>query len=317
MSRNVTQGTIHRVKRTRSGSALLVVLIMLGTIAALAIVVARSVSSAALEMSTVRSATLSEADLYAAIKLGVVAILELGDTMRSADAAAELTNRQITVRITNERARIDLNHAPASVLTALFAAHGASDEDAASLAAAVSDWRGGSASQKLVAPPQTEGFGTQLPGLTTFDAPTEKSETPSQSIGIRYFFHPTQLVSIPGFSRDLVRAVLPFVTVANGSNQIDPYIASRDVLEALPGTTPSQVQSFMDSRDGDTSRDTALLMLGAEKELVTDTASVGWRLEITSISNGRTFRREVVIAVAKGDEPPFRVLYVGDLIRPR
>ena len=44
---------------------------------------------------------------------------------------------------------------------------------------------------------------------------------------------------------------MPFVTVANGSGQIDPYIAGPDVLEALPGTTPSQVQSFISSRDGD------------------------------------------------------------------
>ena len=143
---------------------------MLGTIAVLAIVVARSVSSAALEMSTVRSTAMLEADLHAGIKIGVAAILELGNTMRSGDAAADLANRSISVHITNERARIDLNQAPTSVLSALFAAHGASEKDAESLATAIGDWRGGSASQKLAAPQQTERSGAQIPGLTTFDS---------------------------------------------------------------------------------------------------------------------------------------------------
>ena len=58
-------------------------------------------------------------------------------------------------------------------------------------------------------------------------------------------------------------------------------------------------------------------MLGADKEFITDTASVGWRLEIASTSNGRTIWREVVIAVPKGDLPPYRVLYVGDPAFPR
>jgi general secretion pathway protein K len=313
MSPNLTHRSARQPRQSRSGSALLVVLIMLGTIAVLAAIITRSVSTAAVELSTARATALSEADLYAGIEVGAAAILQLGDTMRSADAAVDLNGRRITVHITNERARIDLNQAPGSILQALFAAQDVSDSDAAALASAVTDWRGGSASQKLVAAPQVEGFGSQLPGLTTFDTETDGSRiAPKQSIGTRYFFHPTQLLSIPGFSKGLVKAVLPLVTVANGSSQVDPYIASRAVLELLPGTNPSQVQAFIDSRDGDTSRDMALLMLGADKNFITDKAAPGWRLEITSISANHRLRREVIIAVAKGDSPPYRILYVGD-----
>jgi type II secretory pathway component PulK len=309
----VTRWRTYSDRRNCSGSALLVVLVMLGSIAVLAVIITRSVSGAALEMSIVRANAQSQADLHAGIELGVAAILKLGDKMRSADAAADLTKRRITVHITNERARIDLNQAPESVLAALFAAHGVSDNDAALLATAVADWRGGSASQRLDAPLQEERFGAQLPGLTTFDAPTDRSkDTPKQSIGIRYFFHPMQLASVPGFSKELVRSILPLVTVANGSNKIDPFIAPRGVLEMLPGTTPGQVQSFMDSRDGNSSRDMALLILGADKALITDSASAGWRLEIQSSSSDHGLWREVIIAVTKGDTPPYSVLYVGD-----
>jgi general secretion pathway protein K len=302
----------HAIKRDRSGSALLVVLVMLGAIAVVALIMARSVSNAAIEMSTLQARALSEADLSAGIEIGVAAILQLGDTMRSADAAAELLHRRITVHITNERARIDLNQAPTPILTALFAAHGANDNDAEALAAAISDWRGGSASQKLAPPQQAQVFGTQLPGLTTFDSDEDSKAAPNQSIGIRYFFHPMQLISIPGFSMALVRSIIPLVTVASGSSKIDPYIAPRGVLEVLPGVTPGQVQGFVDSRDDDSSRDMALLLLGADKASITDTAAPGWRLEITSSSGSGMLRREVIIVVTKGENPPFRVIYAGD-----
>jgi general secretion pathway protein K len=298
-----------------SGSALLVVLIMLGAIAVLAAIASRSVSGAALEMSNARAAALSETDLRAGIELGVAAILKLGDTMRSADADADLTNRHLSVHITNERARIDLNAAPKNVLAALLKANGIDENEAESLASAVRDWRGGSASQQLAAPSQPGSLATHIPGFGGFDTPIgETADGRKQTIGTRYFFHPTQLASVPGFSKQLVRSILPLLTLANGSNQIDPFIASRGVLEALPDMTQSKVDGFMEARDGKAGRDTALLLLGLDKKLVTDTAAAGWRLEIvsTSRSTGRSLRREAVIAVGQGDDRPFRVLYADD-----
>jgi len=295
-----------------TGSALLVVLVMLGVLAILVAVASRSVSGAAREMSIARSASLSQADLRAGVELGVAAILKLGQDMRSADAAAELANRRISVHLTNERARIDLNTAPKSMLSALFAAIGIDQNEAESLAVAIEDWRGGSASQKLNAGTQGDSTARSLPGLSTFDMVSERSKPPAQTIGTRYFVHPVQLASLPGFSKQFVKSVLPFVTVANGSALIDPYIASEPVLEALPGATPNQVHAFESVRDTNTSRETAITMLGVDKTFLADTAAVGWRLEIiTTPRVGRAHRREVVIAVAKDSEKPFHILYAG------
>src|SRR5262245_49849523 len=98
------------------GSALLVVLAMLGLIAVLATVVARSVSGAATGLGVARAAWRSQADLRAGIEIGVAAIRKLGEDMRSADASIVLGQRRISVRITNERARVDLNRASAAML---------------------------------------------------------------------------------------------------------------------------------------------------------------------------------------------------------
>jgi general secretion pathway protein K len=302
------------INNARRGSALLVVLVMLGMIAALAAVISRSISGAALEVSAARASSESEVDLRAGIELGVATILKLGKEMRSADAAADLAKRRITVHVTNERARIDLNTANATVLAALLQANGVTQSEADELAANVAEWRGGSASQTLTAPKEEDRLGAQLPRLGGMDTPVGlEKEAPKQIVGSRFFFHPMQLASVPGFTKTLVNTILPLLTVANGSGQIDPTIASARVLEALPGTSPSKVEAYLEARDGNTGRDTAILLLGVEKELVTARASDGWRLQIVSTRPGaRTHRSEAVIAVSKNDSEPYKVVYVTD-----
>jgi general secretion pathway protein K len=314
MTNHSVKPRLATINNARRGSALLVVLVMLGMIAALAAVISRSVSAAALEVSATRASSESEADLRAGIELGVATILKLGKEMRSADAAADLAKRRITVHVTNERARIDLNTANVSVLTALLQANGITQSEADELAANVAEWRGGSASQNLTVPKEEDRLGAQLPRLGGMDTPVgSEKEAPKQVIGSRFFFHPMQLASVPGFTKTLVRTILASLTIANGSGQVDPTIASARVLEALPGTSPSKVDAFLEAREGNTSRDTAILMLGVDKELITARASDGWRLQIVSTtSGGRTHRSEAVIAVSKSDSEPYKVVYVTD-----
>jgi general secretion pathway protein K len=306
---------LHATPGGERGSALLVVVLMLGLIAVLAAVAARSVSGAATGLGVARATWQSQADLRAGIEIGVAAIRKLGEDMRSAEASIVLGQRRIRVRITNERARVDLNRAGAAMLARLFEANGASESEASALAASVIEWRGGSASQKLVAPAQDERSLATFQGFLT--SPTqpgsELKEAPKQVVGTRHFFHPWQLISVPGFSRSLVLAVLPFVTVASGSNQVDPFIASDGVLLALPGVSAATVDAFRGARDGIGSRQTALQLLGAAKEAVTSDPARGWRIEITvSDSNGRVQRSEAVIAILDGDTEPYRVLYMLD-----
>jgi type II secretory pathway component PulK len=262
-------------------------------------------------MAAARSVSQSQADVIAGVELGVATILQLGENMRVADAVADLSNRRISVHITNERARIDLNSAPTSMLSALFVACGADQAESEALALAVEDWRGGSPSQKLGGAQDGNSTVRPLPDLNSFDLPMNRPTPSKQIVGTRYFTHPVQLGSLPGFSKRLVKSILPFVTVANGSSQIDPYIASERVLEAL-GTTSTQVQTFLSARDNNPSQETATLTLGVEKTVLTDTAAAGWRLEIVSTPReGRAYRREVVVAVVKDTEKPFRIVYVG------
>jgi general secretion pathway protein K len=300
----------------RRGSALFVVLIMLGVIAVLAAAVARSVSGAALELSSARAATETEIDLRAGIELGAAAILKLGEDMRSADASADLKGRRISVRITNERARIDLNKAKADVLAGLLKAEGLDDGEAASLAANIVEWRGGAGSQKQLATPLAEThFSAPLQSINLGSTKGFGDKTPTLQVPtLRFFIHPVQLASVPGFSKALVKRLFSALTVGNGSEKINPFIASAKVLRALPGASSDSVESFLDSRDGNGSHDLAIQVLRADKEALSEEPASGWRLEITSTPrSGRARHSEAIIAGIKGDgDEPYHVLYILD-----
>lgn len=291
---------------------MLVVVLMLGVIAIFAVTVSRSVSGAAKELSAARHNLEAQSDLRAGIEVGVAAILKLGDDVRDADAQTELRGRRIVVRATNERARIDINVASPALIAGLLRANGLDKDQAASLAASVVEWRGGVKSRALQSALDSDSSDESGLGLISGRAATPTTQKPTApSAGIRFLFHPSQLTAVSGFSPALVKAVLPSLTVANGANQINPFIAEPDVLKALPESTDGKVESFLNARDGNVGRATALQLLGVDKKLLTEGASRGWRLRIT------TFRRdaplhssEAVVVLAKDVARAYRVLYV-------
>src|SRR5215472_6311138 len=123
--------------KANRGSALLAVLVLLAMASLLALVSARTISTAAVEMGAAKIAVQSEADIRAGIELGAAAVIKSGGRMRSAEVAANIADRSITVRIINERAFIDLNQASEAILASLFVSAGAEKLDASALAAAV------------------------------------------------------------------------------------------------------------------------------------------------------------------------------------
>lgn len=296
---------------SQRGSALLVVLMMLGTIGALAAIAARSVSSAAVEMAAFQRNARNAWDLRTGIELGVAAIQRLGERVRSAEASLSLADRRIQVRITNERARIDLNAASQAAFSALLKASGVLDSE--NLAHSLVEWRGGSTAR-----PAAGARGGQSGMFAAADSfelrpDTEFRKAPAQGVAARFFLHPFQLRSVPGFSASLVDRLLPLITVANGTGQVDPFVATRAVLMALPGTSPATVDAFVEARETSSAGELAIKLLGVAPSLMNSRAAPGWRLEISSTGGGRTYRCEAVVALLEGDSQPYRVLYVRDV----
>ena len=128
---------------------------------------------------------------------------------------------KVAISISDEAGKIDLNVAPLELLAGLFEAVGTPHEAAALIACNILDRRGDGST-----------------GCPEPDAPH----------GGRRFSVPEELAELPGVDDRLYDRVAEDVTVATGASAIDPRVAPRAVLMAIPGATDSLVDAFLESR---------------------------------------------------------------------
>lgn len=130
---------------------------------------------------------------------------------------------RVAITLADEAGRIDLNQAPAPLLAGLFVAVGQAKETAFLLACRIVERRGGQ-------PP---------------DCPAPPASAPLHPA---IFAAPEELAQLPGFGDRLYQQVADDVTVASGANAVDPVVAPRAVLLALPGATPDLVDGWLKAR---------------------------------------------------------------------
>lgn len=131
------------------------------------------------------------------------------------------TSARVTIAISDEAGKIDLNLAPLDLLEGLFEAVGAPHETAELLACNVLDRRGDTGA-----------------GCPQSDAPHAG----------RRFAVPEELAELPGIDDRLYDRIADDITVATGASAIDPRVAPRAVLLAIPGATEGLVDAFLESR---------------------------------------------------------------------
>lgn len=134
------------------------------------------------------------------------------------DGAAE-----VEIAIVDEAGKIDLNVAPLELLSGLLVAVGRSQEEALLLACNILDRRG-------------DG------------APACPERYAAAGEPRRRFMVSEELADVPGFDESLYEAVADYVTVATRASAIDPLVAARPVLLAIPGATATVVDTFLESR---------------------------------------------------------------------
>ena len=133
---------------------------------------------------------------------------------------------RVTIAIVDEAGRIDINQAPFDLLTGLFTAIGRPRDEAVLLACNILDRRG----DPTPACPEPAGAGIPAPRRDY------------------RFAAPEELAQLPGFDDFLYDSIADLITVASGASAIDPTVAPRAVLLALPGATEALVDSYLSSR---------------------------------------------------------------------
>ncbi len=287
---------LRRAAATASerGFVIIAVLWILAALAALATIFSVYLSNSAQALAVNDSGLKAEALVSASLELTTYQLLLAGDKARPALGSFRfrLDNADVLVSYTSEAARIDLNFASKEMLANLFAVLGADQQAAKEYADRTIGWRTRPKADR--ANDEEALYGAAGLGYS-----------PRQSL----FTHVNELSLVLGLPPILVDRALPFVTVFNGSSNVDVLIAVPEVIAALPGMTPSALKDFLSQRSA-LSRDSPAIAtaLGPAQANATVPKSAAFRVLTTiQFDNGRRMSSEVVIALG-GEKDPYRVL---------
>jgi general secretion pathway protein K len=139
----------------------------------------------------------------------------------------------VRVEIRDESAKIDINTAAEPLLRGLLLSSGLQEDEATRLVDAIVDWRD---PDSLKRPQGAEEADYRAAGL-----PYKPANAPFQAI--------EELQLVLGMRPDLYRRLAPSITVFSRQVGINPTLASRDVLLALPGVTPQMVDDYIAQRE--------------------------------------------------------------------
>ena len=287
---------LRRAAATASerGFVIIAVLWILAALAALATIFSVYLSNSAQALAVNDSGLKAEALVSASLELTTYQLLLAGDKARPALGSFRfrLDNADVLVSFTSEAARIDLNFASKEMLANLFAVLGADQQAAKEYADRTVGWRTRPKADR--ANDEEALYGAAGLGYS-----------PRQSL----FTHVNELSLVLGLPPILVDRALPFVTVFNGSSNVDVLIAVPEVIAALPGMTPSALKDFLSQRSA-LSRDSPAIAtaLGPAQANATVPKSAAFRVLTTiQFDNGRRMSSEIVIALG-GEKDPYRVL---------
>lgn len=143
----------------------------------------------------------------------------------------ELDGVVVQVAISDEQGKIDLNKANPLLLEGLFLAAGVSQDEALALADAVQDWRDTDELRRLQGAEREEYLAAGLPGPA--NRPFERLD---------------ELLEVLGMTAQLYAQVSPALTLYSGRAAVNPLMAPRQVLLALPGVSESSVDQYIEDR---------------------------------------------------------------------
>jgi general secretion pathway protein K len=264
------------------GFVLVAVLWILLALSTLAAIFSTYLSASAQALALNDNALETDALVSGSLELTAYQLTLAGEKDRPARGSFHfrMDDADVSVTFTSEAARVDLNFAPKELLAALFADLGASRDAAKEDADRIIGWR-------------TRPTPNSTSDETSLYAAAGLNYGPRQAL----FTHVNELALVVGLPPVLVERALPFVTVFNGSSDVDAAIAAPEVIAALK----------------DSGQDKSVDPLGqpvappsdplANADTPTAKSSCYRVRAVISFSNGRGTASEVVIALGDKAEP--------------
>jgi general secretion pathway protein K len=227
----------------------------------------------------------------AAVSRAVVALFDPQPERRwRTDGVAqsfEFGGTVMKVSIQDELGRIDLNQAQTPMLAALFQSAGLDVNSASGLADKIVDWR--------TATPLKHLNGAKEQEYRASGSAYRPRNGPFQSVD--------ELLLVMDMTPALFRRIEPALTVYSGRQFIDPQVAPREALLALPNMTPDNIDSALTARGSQ--------QIAVDRPISVGTASLQGRaftIRTEFQKNNRTIVYEAAVRLTDNPAQPYWLL---------
>lgn len=184
----------------------------------------------------------------------------------------------VRVELRDESAKIDINTAADPLLRGLLVTSGLNDEEATRVLDAILDWRD---PDSLKRPNGAEEADYRAAGLTY-----KPANAPFQAI--------EELQLVLGMRPDVYRRMAPSITVFSRQPGVNPQLATREVLLAIPGLNAEIVDQYIQRREEARAQGVALPSLPQAGAFTTGNTMVATVSSEARLDDGAVFRREAV-----------------------
>jgi general secretion pathway protein K len=280
--------------RTARGFIVVAVLWILAALSALVLIYLTYVTNTAVVVAGSTDRVEADALATAGVELAAYKLVGIKEAERPTSGTfnAKVGAGKVSVTFRSEAARIDLNVAPKNLLAGLMVGLGASPSNAAGYADRILAWR--APSETGDDDPENSFYRTSGVAYMPRHAPFPASE---------------ELWLVQGIPPLVVEKMLPFVTVFNNLPAINILDAAPQVVAALPGMTPENLQAVLSQR-GDPALDPrSLLGMAGGGEGATLAASKAYRVTVgVELGSRRHTTAEAVILLLESGDQPYRVL---------
>lgn len=276
---------------SQRGFVLVAVLWILMALSALTVIFSLYLSNSAQALAVNDSGLQVESVVSAGAELTAYRLLAADPKERSAQREFHfgLNGADAFVSFSSEMARIDLNYAPKETLVRLFTVLGANENAAKDYADRIVGWRA-----------------RPTPGTANDEAALYSAAGLTYSPRQGLFAHVNELGLVLGIPPAFVERALPFVTIFNGSSNVDLTIASPEIV-AAESKDPSM--NLGGAANGASSPSGGLAAnAGTPNPGASSPKSDAFRASIqVKLRDGRRLTSEVIFALG-GDGVPYRVL---------
>jgi general secretion pathway protein K len=192
---------------------------------------------------------------------------------------------RIRVSMQDELGKIDLNQAEESALVNLLQSAGLDPSSATNLADKILDWRTTTSLKHL--------NGAKEPEYRASGSAFQPRNGPFQSVD--------ELLLVMDMTPEIFQRIVPALTVYSGHQFIDPQVAPREALQALPSMTPDAIAAALAARGN-------LPIDGATFNSVASLNGRAFTVRAEFQKANRSIRHEAVVRITDDPKQPFWLL---------